>query len=66
MSARPLIESDLLVLAGCLAALGVIALIAWFVERRQWFRDQCMYVDEPPVDDQRNTVVRWNRIQGRG
>lgn len=61
MSARPLIESDAAVLAILLGAFVVLALAAWFVERRQWFRDRPMYVDEPPREDDRSSIVRHRR-----
>lgn len=45
---RPLIESDLAVLAILLLLIGVCALVAWVVERRAWFRGVQMYVERGP------------------
>lgn len=35
---KPLIESDLAVLAILLLLIGVCALVSWLIERRAWFR----------------------------
>ena len=35
---KPMIETDLAVLAILLLLIGVCALVAWFVERRAWYR----------------------------
>lgn len=45
---KPMIESDLAVLAILLALLGVCALVAWFVERRAWYRGVQMHVERGP------------------
>lgn len=62
---KPLIESDLALLAILLAALGLCALGAWFAERRQWFRDRAMYVDEEPQPDQRDKLAEFRRWQAQ-
>lgn len=62
---KPLIESDLAVLAILLGALGVIALVAWFIEWRGWFRDQAMYVDDEPEADPRDKLAEFRRWQAQ-
>jgi hypothetical protein len=58
---KPLIESDLAVLAILLGVLGVCALVAALIEKRRWFRDRAMYVDEEPREDERSSIVRHRR-----
>ncbi|MCB9902375.1 MAG: hypothetical protein H6826_13615 [Planctomycetes bacterium] len=49
-------------LAICLGALGVCAIVAAFIERRSWFRERAMYVDEAPREDDRSSITIHRRI----
>ncbi|MCC6196762.1 MAG: hypothetical protein IT518_20095 [Burkholderiales bacterium] len=62
---RPLIESDLAVLAILLGLLGVCALVAWVIEWRAWYRGAQMYVDEAPEDDPRDKLAEFRRWQAQ-
>lgn len=63
---KPLIESDLAVLAILLGLLGVCALVAWVIEWRAWSRSVQMYVDEAPEPDERDSLTRFrNEINSR-
>lgn len=53
--------SPLVLPAVLLALLALAALVSWFIERREWFRDVQMYVDEPPREDERSSIVRHRR-----
>lgn len=56
----PLIESDLAVLAILLALLGVCALVAYVLERREWFKHSVRPNVLPPPNPRTVVRARWN------
>jgi hypothetical protein len=57
----PLVESPIAAFA---IVVGVVILgcaIARLLEYRAWFRGVQMYVDEPPREDERSSIVRHRR-----
>lgn len=45
-----------------LGFIALAAVLAWFVEERGWFRDQCLHVDEEPLPDERSSIATHRRL----
>lgn len=54
--------SPLLLPAVLLGFIAAAAGISWFLERRQWFHDVQMYVDDPPLPDDRSSIEIHRRL----
>lgn len=62
---KPLIESDLAVLAILLLLIGVCALVAWVIERRAWYRGGVLpntQHDVLPPPNPRSVVRRRHQV----
>jgi uncharacterized membrane-anchored protein YhcB (DUF1043 family) len=58
---KPLVESDLAAFAIVVGVVILGCVIARLLEYRAWFRGVQMYVDEPPREDDRSSIVRHRR-----
>lgn len=61
---KPLIESEIAVLAIALGVLGVVAIVAAYVEHRKWLRDS-VRPNASPWDDPRDKLAEFRRWQAQ-